>query len=71
MKQKTLLKPLEIKGIGLHSGRQTTVKIKPADENTGILFEKDGVRMKALYQNVKDTQNCTLLEKDGVQISTI
>lgn len=71
MKQKTLLKPLEIKGIGLHSGKQTTVQIKPADENTGILFEKDGVIIKALYQNVKDTQNCTLLEKDGTQISTI
>ena len=40
LSQKTLNKSLEIKGIGLHSGKEVTLKILPAEPNTGIQFKR-------------------------------
>ena len=34
--QKTILKPVEFEGIGLHLGLMAKVKLLPADEKTGI-----------------------------------
>ena len=71
MKQQAFEKEIEIKGVGLHSGLDSVLKIMPAEENTGIVFEQNGVLLKALYSNVQDTRNCTLLKKDGAVVSTI
>ena len=71
MKQQTLQSELKIKGIGLHSGLESIITLKPLKQNSGVWFEKNGIKMKALYSQVKDTTNCTLLEKDGVAIATI
>jgi UDP-3-O-[3-hydroxymyristoyl] N-acetylglucosamine deacetylase len=74
--QHTLAKEVEFKGVGLHSGVETTLVIKPAAENTGIVFirrDKTGFEpLPALYSNVVDTRNCTCLgNKDGDIVSTI
>ena len=37
-KQKTLGKEISLSGIGLHTGRQVTLTMKPAKENTGFVF---------------------------------
>ena len=37
-KQKTIHKEICFKGIGLHSGEYSNVILKPASEDTGILF---------------------------------
>ncbi len=37
-KQKTIKEPASFSGIGLHTGSLTTVKFKPAPENSGITF---------------------------------
>lgn len=71
MQQQTFKTPFQIEGIGLHSGLPSVMTLKPAKENTGIVFEKDGVQIKALYQHVGDTLNCTCLKKDGAVVSTI
>ena len=71
MKQQTFEKPIELKGIGLHSGLPSVIVLNPAKENTGIVFEKDNVQISALYSNVGDTLNCTCLKKDGATVSTI
>ncbi|RME85542.1 MAG: bifunctional UDP-3-O-[3-hydroxymyristoyl] N-acetylglucosamine deacetylase/3-hydroxyacyl-ACP dehydratase [Planctomycetota bacterium] len=38
MKQKTILKPVQVTGQGLHSGEEVRVTFKPADINSGITF---------------------------------
>src|SRR5438105_4240960 len=37
-KQKTIQQETSLNGIGLHTGSQTTVRLKPSPENTGISF---------------------------------
>ena len=71
MKQCTFENKIEIKGIGLHSGLDSTLILRPAPVDTGIVFVKSGVEIKALYSEVKDTKNCTCLQKDGQTVSTI
>ncbi len=75
MLQQTLKEPLIIKGIGLHSGCDSVLVIKPAPVNTGIVFcrtDVDGSEpVAATYDNVVDTRNCTCLGKNGVLVSTI
>ncbi len=74
--QHTLKRSLEIEGIGLHSGCSVKLVIKPASENSGIIFKRvdltDQPEIKALYSNVVDTRNCTCLgDKEGHLVSTI
>ena len=74
--QHTLKNSIEIKGIGLHSGCNSTIKISPAEENTGIVFQRTDVEnakpIRALYSNVLDTRNCTCIGDSSQNIiSTI
>lgn len=62
--QHTLKEPVLIKGIGLHSGVEVTLTLKPAPINSGITFYRTDISstpLKALYSNVVDTRNCTAL----------
>ena len=76
LSQKTLNKSLEIKGIGLHSGKEVTLKILPAEPNTGIQFKRtdlqsDNIVIPSVF-NVSSTKLCTTISNDaGVKISTI
>jgi UDP-3-O-[3-hydroxymyristoyl] N-acetylglucosamine deacetylase len=38
--QRTLSRPVVIKGTGLHSGREVTLRLHPAPENHGIVFHR-------------------------------
>lgn len=74
--QHTVAKEVTIKGIGLHSGCESILKIKPAPENSGIVFKRTDLdsqpEIKAIYSNVVDTQNCTCLgDGKGNIVSTI
>ncbi len=75
MWQQTLKQPIKIEGTGLHSGCPSVLTLKPAAENTGIVFSRTengkNVKIPALYNQVTDTRNCTCLGQDGVLISTI
>ena len=46
--QKTLSQKVCFKGKGLHSGKNSTIKLFPAKENTGIVFERVDLREKNL-----------------------
>lgn len=63
--QHTLAKEVVIKGIGLHSGCESILVIKPASTNSGIVFVRTDIsdcpQIKATYNNVIDTRNCTCL----------
>lgn len=73
--QSTLNKPLTISGIGLHTGRQITMILRPAEPDSGIIFHcSDGERrvsIPAVSANVVDTRLATVIGKDGMSVSTI
>jgi len=76
MQQKTLAQKIKIKGIGLHSGCESTLVLKPAEANSGISFIRSDMKTNnvfpALYDNVADTRNCTCLgNESGEVVSTI
>ena len=40
LNQKTINKSINLKGVGLHSGLEANLTIKPAEPNTGIIFKR-------------------------------
>ena len=76
VRQKTLLKKIRFKGIGLHTGNSVSMNIFPSHENSGILFRRKlgnkVILIKADYRNVKSTNLCTLLsDSNGNSVSTV
>tara|TARA_B110000444_G_C18811718_1_gene582937 strand:+ start:601 stop:1527 length:927 start_codon:yes stop_codon:yes gene_type:complete len=74
--QKTILKSLSFKGIGLHSGKNSNIKIIPAENNKGIVFKridlpKDNI-IEANFKNVSSAKLCTTLKNNfGNSVSTV
>jgi UDP-3-O-[3-hydroxymyristoyl] N-acetylglucosamine deacetylase len=73
MKQRTIKKPIEIVGIGLHKGVPVTMRLEPLEQDMGIVFYRkdEGVSIPLTIENVVDTKMATVIGKDGVIISTI
>jgi UDP-3-O-[3-hydroxymyristoyl] N-acetylglucosamine deacetylase len=75
LKQRTLRNPIKAVGIGLHTGKNITMELLPADVNTGINFIRkdidESLLIPAIAENVGDTSLSTALIKDDVKISTI
>ncbi|MDA8816200.1 UDP-3-O-acyl-N-acetylglucosamine deacetylase [Gammaproteobacteria bacterium] len=75
LKQRTLRNPIKAVGIGLHTGKNITMELLPADINTGINFIRNDVDeallIPAIAENVGDTSLSTALIKDDIKISTI
>ncbi|MEA4839513.1 MAG: bifunctional UDP-3-O-[3-hydroxymyristoyl] N-acetylglucosamine deacetylase/3-hydroxyacyl-ACP dehydratase [Bacteroidales bacterium] len=73
--QLTLKKDFSISGKGLHTGLHITARFCPAEPNTGYRFIRTDLEDKpiveALAENVNHTERGTVLNKDGVQISTV
>ncbi|MBF0136352.1 MAG: UDP-3-O-acyl-N-acetylglucosamine deacetylase [Magnetococcus sp. DMHC-1] len=73
--QRTLKNTIRCTGIGLHGGEKTYLSLRPAPENTGIVFRRTDCRnalIPARVENVIDTRLCTTLANDdGVQVSTV
>jgi UDP-3-O-[3-hydroxymyristoyl] N-acetylglucosamine deacetylase len=73
--QKTLRNVIRAKGVGLHTGEQVQLTLRPAPPNTGILFrrvdQKPPVEIPARLENVGDTRLSTTLCANGVRISTV
>ena len=75
-KQRTIGKEFSFFGIGLHSGKEIKVTLKPSEPNTGISFlrtdiKKDNI-IEALWYNVSSTVLCTTISnQSGVSVSTI
>ena len=75
-KQKTISNLIQIKGVGLHSGKFANLVIKPAAPNTGIVFiRKDLEKNNLIYphvNNVCSAMLCTTVSNEfDVKISTI
>ena len=76
LNQKTINQNITLKGVGLHSGLEAKLTIKPAEPNTGIVFKrtdisKNNTIIPNLF-NVSSAVFCTTISNEqGVSISTI
>ena len=74
--QKTISTNVSFKGIGLHSGKKSTINLHPAKEDTGIIFKRVDLHknniIEANFRNVTSAKLCTTLENShGVRVSTV
>ncbi|MDH4099607.1 MAG: UDP-3-O-acyl-N-acetylglucosamine deacetylase [Nitrospirota bacterium] len=73
--QRTIKDQISCTGIGLHSGEKVTMTLRPAPEDTGVVFvRKDrgaDVFIKADISNVVDTRFATTLGRNGVIVQTV
>ena len=76
LNQKTIKKSFVIDGIGLHSGKEVHMEVKPAAPNSGIVFKrtdlnKNNYVVPGVY-NVSSAVLCTTISNEnGVSVSTI
>ncbi len=72
--QKTLQQEVTLSGIGLHTGKEVKLTMKPARENTGFVFVRTDLeghpQVEADVNYVVATERGTTLEKLGVKITT-
>jgi UDP-3-O-[3-hydroxymyristoyl] N-acetylglucosamine deacetylase len=70
--QRTLRHPVEMAGIGLHSGEPVALRVSPAGADTGVLFRAtDGTLIPANADHVVDTNSATTVGAFGVRVRTI
>ena len=74
--QKTILKKVTFRGVGLHSGLKSEIKILPANENYGIVFKRTDLiennTIKANFKNVSSAKLCTTLQNESnATVSTV
>ena len=76
LNQKTINRDITFKGVGLHSGANVTMTVKPAKPNSGILFKRIDLKENNIIVpnifNVSSAVFCTTIaNENGVSISTI
>jgi UDP-3-O-[3-hydroxymyristoyl] N-acetylglucosamine deacetylase/3-hydroxyacyl-[acyl-carrier-protein] dehydratase len=75
LKQKTLKDSFSLNGKGLHTGLDLTVTFNPAPDNHGYKIQRTDLEgqpiVDAVADNVVETTRGTVIERDGVRISTI
>jgi UDP-3-O-[3-hydroxymyristoyl] N-acetylglucosamine deacetylase / 3-hydroxyacyl-[acyl-carrier-protein] dehydratase len=73
--QHTVKEEVTISGAGIHTGQSVTMRIKPAQPNTGINFKRVDLPgqpvVKADVDNVIETNRSTTIEANGARIGTI
>jgi len=73
-KQKTIRQEFTLSGIGLHTGKKSTVTFKPAKENHGYLFQRIDLKGKPTIHAdcdlVVDTSRGTTLEQNNARVHT-
>jgi len=69
--QTTLRSSVKLMGVGLHTGRDTSVTIHPASENSGIVFTDGKKQVRALAENVIDTSRGTTIGLNGTRVRTV
>ncbi len=74
--QKTVKKPISFSGIGLHSGLNVNICIRPSLPDTGITFKRVDLKSNNLiypnFLNVSNTSLNTTIENEyGAKVSTI
>jgi len=76
LNQKTIKQKIVFNGVGLHSGLNINLIIKPAEPNTGIIYKRTDLKENNIIIpdifNVSSASFCTTISNEsGVSISTI
>ena len=73
--QRSLKGVAKLDGTGLFTGTKTEIKLRPAPEGTGIVFQRvdlpDKPLLSAQVENVRETPRCTILGNQNFQIQTV
>lgn len=69
--QTTVSREIVVGGIGLHGGKRSTVVLKPAPADAGIVIEHHGFRSKIRPEMAERNQLCTRLRTPRGQIDTV
>ena len=72
--RRTLRDTRSISGIGLHTGQTVTIRLIPAPAGSGIVFvrtDAGGIEIPARLEYAGPSFYATVLERDGVTMSTI
>ncbi len=73
--QRTIGKTVKVDGIGIHSGKPTTLTFRPAPANTGIHIARVDLpgkpSLKAITANVQATTMATTLGGEFFQVATV
>ena len=73
--QHTIKEELVISGAGIHTGQAVNMRLRPAEPNTGINFQRidlpEKTIVKADVDNVIETNRSTTIEVKGARVSTI
>src|SRR5881227_2420441 len=73
-KQTTVAEPVEVSGIGLHTGVPVTLRLQPAPPDTGYVFRRidlGGFEIPATVESVAHCSYATTLMRTGVMLSTV
>ena len=76
LNQKTIKQNIELHGVGLHSGLNANLVIKPSEPNTGIVFKRIDIKNNNIVIpnifNVSNAAFCTTISNEsGASVSTI
>jgi UDP-3-O-[3-hydroxymyristoyl] N-acetylglucosamine deacetylase/3-hydroxyacyl-[acyl-carrier-protein] dehydratase len=75
MKQRTILREVSIKGKSLHTGEEVHLTLKPAPENTGVVFRRIDLfgkpELKPLIDLVDDLVRSTTIADGHAKVHTI
>lgn len=75
LRQRTLKSTIRATGVGLHSGEKVYMTLRPAAENTGIMFHRvdldEPISIPADPTLVTETMLGTTLTKDGTKVATV
>ncbi len=75
VRQRTLKKPAQVTGVGLHSGEKVSLALRPAPPDSGIIFRRVDLspvaEIRAEAHAVHDTRLSTCLEAGSAHVATI
>ncbi|HET7729668.1 MAG TPA: UDP-3-O-acyl-N-acetylglucosamine deacetylase [Usitatibacter sp.] len=75
IRQRTLKTSVRATGVGVHTGHKVTMVMRPAAIDTGIVFCRSDLpgspAIPAHALNVGNTTMATVIERDGVRVSTV
>ena len=75
IRQRTLRDTVKTTGVGLHCGTRVELTLRPAPVNAGVVFRRvdinPPVELPASAMSIGDTRMASVLEKDGVRVSTV
>lgn len=73
--QKTIRQRVQVKGVGIHSGKECSLHFVPAPSNTGVHFVRSDLpgkpSIKVFAKNVTATGYATTLGGDAFSVSTV